>query len=384
MILKRKLSIAVVAAIVSTSTLGATTVADGRGNGMGNTGVTTADYVLAPFYNPALTAVYREKDTVGILFPAIGARARDTDESLDTIDSLQDTISSFENGNTDPATIATLNGYLDQLADDAPLGISAGAGFAVALPIQNLSINLYGRGYAEIVASTEIAANGGNTPLAVQARYENSEVDMIAFGYTEYGVAMAKRLTLMGQDVSLGVTPKYQQLRTYKQALSVEDFDLSDYDQSETKKNAFNLDLGAIWFYEQFRAGVAIKDLFSKTLDTQNFGGVSQYKLNTQVTASGAYVTELLTATVDMDLTKQSRFTDLDDDTQFLRFGVEANAWGWAQVRAGYEVDLKSTLDNSLTAGVGISPGDLVSLDLAGSYAGDNQFGLSGNLAFTF
>ena len=32
----------------------ATTVADGRGNGMGNAGVTTANYIMAPFYNPAL------------------------------------------------------------------------------------------------------------------------------------------------------------------------------------------------------------------------------------------------------------------------------------------------------------------------------------------
>ena len=31
----------------------ATVVPDGRGNGMGNTGVTSADYLLAPFYNPA-------------------------------------------------------------------------------------------------------------------------------------------------------------------------------------------------------------------------------------------------------------------------------------------------------------------------------------------
>jgi len=91
-----------------------------------------------------------------------------------------------------------------------------------------------------------------------------------------------------------------------------------------------------------------------------------------------------LTATVDWDLTTQKRFAGLDDDTQFLRFGIEGNAWGWAQLRAGYEVDLEDTLDNSITAGLGISPGDLVSLDFAGNYAGDNQFGLSGNLAFTF
>ncbi len=54
------------------------------------------------------------------------------------------------------------------------------------------------------------------------------------------------------------------------------------------------------------------------------------------------------------------------------------------QLRAGYEVDLQNSLDNSVSVGLGVSPWDVVSFDLAGSYAGDNQFGLSANLAFTF
>jgi hypothetical protein len=73
-----------------------------------------------------------------------------------------------------------------------------------------------------------------------------------------------------------------------------------------------------------------------------------------------------------------------DDDTQFLRFGVEGNAWGWAQLRAGYEMDLQDTLDNSITAGIGISPFDLISIDVAGAYTGENQMGASVDLAFTF
>jgi hypothetical protein len=370
----------------STACIGATVIADGRGNGMGNTGVTSADYLLAPFYNPALTAVHRDSDTFGILVPAIGANVRDTDGSLDTIDSLQDTIKSFENsGSTDPAVATQLNGYLTDLSDDKPLAVTGGAGIAVAIPINTLSANIFTRGYAEVIAVTAIAPNNGNGLTEVTTRYENSEVDMIAFGYTEFGVALAKRMTVQGQDVSFGVTPKYQQLRTYKQNLSVEDFDVSDYDESETKENAFNMDLGAVWFYDAYRVGIAVKDLFSKKIDTLNVGsGVSTYKLDTQITVSGSYAMEYLVASADLDLTSQERFTDLNDDTQYLRIGIEGNAFGWAQLRAGYEMDLESTVDDSVTLGIGISPGDLVSFDLAGSYAGSNQFGLSGNLAFTF
>lgn len=380
-----KLSVVVGPLMVLSAAHAATVVADGRGNGMGNTGVTSADYVLAPFYNPALAALHREQDDFGLLLPAIGATVRDTDESLDTIDSLQDTIKAFESsGSNDAAQAAQLNSYLTQLADNKPLAVTGGVGLAFAFPIDTVSANFFARGYAEVVAQQEIAVNGGDAPLNVKARYENSEVDMIAFGYAEYGVAFAKRLTYKGQEFSLGISPKYQQLRTYKQNLSVEDFDISDYDKSETNKNYFNLDLGAVWLVDNYRVGVAVKDLFSKEIDTLNIGGVSTYRLDTQVTVSGSYHHEFITATIDWDLTKQKRFSGLNDNTQFLRMGVEADAFGWAQLRAGYEMDIEDTLDDSLTMGVGISPGELVSLDLAGSYAGDNQFGLSGNLSFTF
>ncbi|CAH8196557.1 Conjugal transfer protein TraF [Vibrio aestuarianus] len=379
----KKWSVVALLILSSASVQSANTVVDARGNGMGNTGVTTADYLIAPFYNPALVAVYRDRDTFGVLFPAISATARDPDKSLETIDDLQDSIKTFENtSNPNQSNVTQLNSYLDQLADDKPLAVSAGAGMAVAVPLDVLSLNIFARGYAEVISRSDIAANGGDSIAAVENRYQNSTVDLIAFGYSEFGVAMAKMYILAGQQLSFGITPKIQQLRTYKQTVSVKDFDLSDYDKSETNDNAFNLDFGAIWLIDNFRIGVAVKDLFAQELKT--IDGISAYQLDTQVTFSGGYVTELFSAAIDIDATKQERFKNLKDDTQYLRFGVEGNAWGWVQLRAGYEMDLEDTLDDAFTFGIGISPGDLVSFDLAGNYAGDNQFGVSGNLAFTF
>lgn len=349
----------------------ATTVPDGRGNGMGNTGVTTANYIMAPFYNPALVAVYREKDNFGLLLPAVGAEIRDPDNNLELIDDLQDAI----NANDTTA----IDSYLDQLAGNKPLNVAAGVSAAFAIPHETVSMNVFTRGYAEIIGTPDISSDPDTT-----TRYQNSTIDLVAFGYLEFGTAFAKRMTVMGEDVSFGVTPKIQRLRTYKQNISVNDFDISDYDETETSKNAVNLDLGAVWFHEQFRAGIAVKDLFAKKIDTQDVSGVSTYKLDTQVTVSGAYAARLVTVTSDLDLTKQTRFTGVNDDTKFWRFGVEGNAWDWVQLRAGYQVDLEDTIDNSFTAGIGISPGDLVSFDLAGNYAGEHEFGLSANLEFTF
>lgn len=384
--IQTKSTLAVVMAIAfSSSALASNLLMDARGAGMGNTGVSTADYLLAPYYNPALTAVYRKNDSFGILLPSIGLRAEDKDESLKTIDDLQDSIEQFERAGVGAATqenVDQLNRYLDQLTDDKPLAVTAGIGIAVALPLDAVSLNFFSRGYAEVIAKANVAEKSGNSANEVKTRYESSDVDLTAFGYTEVGLAVGKQVVLGGQTVALGVTPKVQQLRTYQDNASVKSFDLDDYDKSEVKDNAFNLDMGAVWLIDQYRVGIVAKDLFAKDIQTQNRNNT--YKLDTQIAVSGSYVSDFFIAAVDLDLTKQRRFNGDNDDTQFMRFGVEGNVWGWAQLRAGYEVDLQNSLDNSVSVGLGVSPWDVVSFDLAGSYAGDNQFGLSANLAFTF
>ncbi|HFG1781156.1 TPA: conjugal transfer protein TraF [Vibrio cholerae] len=384
--IQTKSTLAVVMAMAfSSSAFASNLLMDARGAGMGNTGVSTADYLLAPYYNPALTAVYRKNDSFGILLPSIGLRAEDKDESLKTIDDLQDSIEQFERAGVGAATqenVDQLNRYLDQLADDKPLAVTAGIGIAVALPLDAVSLNFFTRGYAEVIAKANVAAKSGNSANEVKTRYESSDVDLTAFGYTEVGLAVGKQVVLGGQTIALGVTPKVQQLRTYQDNASVKSFDLDDYDKSEVKDNAFNLDMGAVWLIDQYRVGIVAKDLFAKDIQTQNRNNT--YKLDTQIAVSGSYVSDFFIAAVDLDLTKQRRFNGDNDDTQFMRFGVEGNAWGWAQLRAGYELDLQNSLDNSVSVGLGVSPWDVVSLDLAGSYAGDNQFGLSANLAFTF
>ncbi|WP_415225300.1 conjugal transfer protein TraF [Psychromonas sp.] len=350
-------------------------VADARGNAMGNTGVASADYLTAPFYNPALGASFKNDDNFGLLIPAIGVSVSDKDDSLTTIDDLQSSIEAFEaSGSTSASDLEDINRYLDQLDGNTPLTVTAGLGFAIAFPTKVVSANLFAHGYTEIVADTQITAS-----------YLNSTADMRAFGYSEVGLALAKEYSVLGERVSFGVTPKYQNMATYAQLVTIRDFDIEDYDENKITKNAFNFDLGAMWYKDNFRVGIAVKDILAQEIDVFNGTSINDtYNLDTQVTAAVAYSSDYFTAAVDADLTKQTRFQNLDDDTQFLRFGLEGNAWGWAALRAGYEVDLQDTIDNTFTAGIGISPFDLVRIDIAGAYTGENQLGASANLAFTF
>lgn len=147
----------VLGAFFSGSALAANAVADARGNAMGNTGVTTSDYLLAPFYNPALTAVYRSRDDFGVLLPAVGINLRDSDDNLSTIDDLQDVIKAFEAGDTSQATQDRLNRYLDDLNNNKPFAVSGGLGVAVAIPMNRVSLNFFARGYVEILAKAQIS-----------------------------------------------------------------------------------------------------------------------------------------------------------------------------------------------------------------------------------
>ncbi|GAK87412.1 hypothetical protein JCM19238_5022 [Vibrio ponticus] len=379
---KTTLAVACALGAFSSSSMAASIVADARSNAMGNTGVVSADYLLSPFHNPALGALHRDSDDVGILIPAIGVNVHDKDESIQTIDDAQDLYDRFLAGGETATDAAALNKLMSDLEGNAPVAVSAGVNFAIAIPTRTLSVNLFAGGYADIIAQTIIAADAGDTPNDVKDRYNASEFAMAAFGVTEVGVSLSKSFSFAGQEVAFGLSPKYQELLTYSQIDKIDNFDLDNYDKSEVSETAFNMDMGVAWHADAWRAGLALKNLFSQEIGTEI--GNYTYELNPQATLGLGYAGEYLAASIDFDLTKQKRFKELNDDTRFVRFGVEANAWGWAQLRAGYEIDMEDTLDDSITAGIGISPFDVVSLDIAGSYAGENQFGASANLAFTF
>ncbi|WP_241901326.1 conjugal transfer protein TraF [Vibrio sp. 10N.286.49.B3] len=368
-----KTAVSVAVGLCSSSVFAAHVVADARGNAMGNTGVASANYLTAPFYNPALGSSFRDHDNFGLLLPAVGVNASDQDDVISTIDDLDDAIDN--NNSTD------VHKLLDKLDGSQPLNVTAGLGIAIALPTHAVSTNFFARGYVEVMSQVNVD-NSSNA----EDRYDNSEVDTKAFGYSEYGVSFSKAFVIANQDVSFGISPKYQQMKTYTKMTTLEDFDFDDYEESENSAGAFNFDLGAVWYRNNFRAALAIKDVLAQEIELKNNQGtvLDTYELNPQATIGLAYTNRFFTAAFDADLTKQTRFKSMDDDTQFVRVGLEGNAWGWAQLRAGYEIDLQDTLDNSLTAGVGLSPWDVVHLDIAASYAGENQFGAAANLYLTF
>lgn len=139
----RKLTLAATGAlfILSPHAFAAPYAADARSHGMGNTGVVSADYLTAPLHNPALGALYRENDDIGLLIPALGVNIHDEDEALSAVDDVQDLYDSIQ-GIPTPANEAELNRLLDQLDKSAPVVINGGLSLAIAIPTRYMSVNL--------------------------------------------------------------------------------------------------------------------------------------------------------------------------------------------------------------------------------------------------
>lgn len=375
---KNGISIGLALAFTSLASSAASYAPDGRSNAMGNIGVATADYLAAPLYNPALLAVFHESDDVGILLPAVGVNAKDADSSLETIEDLQDAIDDYEHNPSNPTDLERdINNYLDDLDGNAPVNVTAGVAFAIAIPSNNVSVSIYGRGYVEAISSIDVDNTVGST---TEERYENSTVEVTGFGYSELGLALAKKYTIYGESFSFGITPKYQILQTYSDITSIADFDV-ELEDADSEVTAFNVDLGAVWMKNNFRTALAVKDILAQEIKSTTG---KTYEMNPQATLGLAYAVEYFTFGVDVDLTEQTRYVELEDNTQFARVGVEFNAWHWAQLRAGFEHDMQGTMEDSLTAGIGISPFGTLNLDVAGSYGSDNQVGASASLSFTF
>lgn len=76
----KKFSLSVGFSLVLTSPLvfSANYAVEARGDAMGGVGVVSGNFLTGPFYNPALVAIYRRNDDVGMILPSIGLSYNDS------------------------------------------------------------------------------------------------------------------------------------------------------------------------------------------------------------------------------------------------------------------------------------------------------------------
>ncbi len=351
---------------------------DGRGNGMGGTGVVSASYLTAPFYNPALGAIYRQNDNVGMILPGVGLGYVNQDNLVDDIDNVFNLIDQIDSGNV---TEGEVSAALDSLNGDQ-VRTELGAISAFAIPNPIISTNVFMKAYTDTYATPLIPEEGD-----VQDRAESSAVHAVSVGVLELGVNFAKYATIFGNHFSFGVAPKFQQIYTYVDSSSLESFEIMDMGGEMTSQGSFNIDAGALWFYGPLRVGLAGKNMLGKTVSTARYqetiGGEQydvgyNYELTPVYTVGAGYVDDYFTFSVDYDLNRDQRFDAFDDDVKMLRVGAEVDLARQLQLRVGYKTNVLSDED-LYTAGVGLSPFGLFHLDASVNYNSMDNFGIYAN-----
>ncbi len=366
---------------------------------MGGAGVASSNPQVSPFINPALMHHNVKDQGFSMVVPFVGLTAADPDDLVDRVDELQDSIERLQE-RIDAADVPGADALRPVVAsqlqgiDGRALDTQFGAGLSFVFPAGDVTLGVSARTFVDarilpfIDPNDLTTVNNSNN----SADFDNLQSDAVvaAAAVTEFGVSVATGVQILGRDVTIGVTPKFQSVETFNYAASVTNFDEDDAeddfdnDEFRDRESSFNFDVGAaVDLNDNFTAGLAINNLISDSFDTVITSGRQfTYKVEARPTVGAAFRGSGFTLTGDLDLLATSRFEEVDD-SQFLRFGAEYDLAGWAQLRAGASFDLESTQEDLFSAGLGLSPFETVRIDLVGQY-GDNAAGAGIQIALTF
>jgi hypothetical protein len=376
---KKSLSVGFALIFTSPLTFSANYAIEARGDAMGGVGVVSGNFLTGPFYNPALVAIYRRNDDVGMILPSIGLSYNDPNDLVTDLDKVSEIIKRGSESN-----LGELNKSLTAMQGNV-LNAELGGVVAFAIPNQFISANVFGKAYTESFVSPLIDNTAcTESDFSCQLdRAKKSSVNAVSVGVTELGITLAKYQTFLGQHIAFGITPKLQRVYTYVYEASLDSYDIKDLRDNGNGETIFNMDAGALWFYGPIRIGFAANNLISREIKTKTITSAISgnpisysYDMKPQYTVGAGIVADYFTLSVDYDLNEEERYKDFKDNTQMIRVGGEIDIMRQLKLRAGYNKNLAyDNTKGTVTAGIGLSPLNLFQLDLGASYTNENAMG---------
>ena len=381
------------------------------------------DDFTASISNPALANSYDQDDDF-YLSLGFGLKAADEHDVFDTGEDIADAIDELENSIRQAAdanynSIEEIEAAQDALTadknaivndfnsiDEKPVKVDIGLNFLALIPNQYLSVGVFAQQYGQI----GLAVNyNDNDNILLQDAIDNLNADLLednngdsnlnsgarAFGYSvvEAGVLFGRNvISTDSYDLDLGAKIKHQRLDIIFIDKNIREFDEDDFDLSEEAESdsAINYDLGVYtsWGAErQWSFALVANNLASQEIEYTTTGANSQdiiFEVKPQVTAGFAYKNDWVTLAGEIDLTDRQglAFSDQENKPKFAAIGVEFDWSEHLQFRLGTRTDMNDVENDVVTVGLGISPGDVLSFDIA-AVAGDEdaagfalQFGL--------
>ncbi|WP_025819760.1 conjugal transfer protein TraF [Shewanella marina] len=394
--------IAAVIALTLSPTIFAADMSDAKSMGMAGVGVAAGDFTRANL-NPALLTKFDVNDDVYIKL-GVGAAAHDFQDTIDKVDDVQHQLDIFEGmvnvgagGGVSPEDaqqqadllIADLKGL-----DKEKINASVGVDLAVYMPSKTFAFGMAITSQVWAKGDFRFADSDEQLLENAYASGDFNQTDIksdgtargIAVTSIDFNFARQFDLPVIG-EFAVGVTPKVQRLDTYAYTATIANYDDSDYfeDQYRTDKTGFNFDLGL-----HKNLGMVELGLVARNLVKQEIVNIKGEKVTLEPTVvAGVAVTGMgMTAALDVDLIKDKSFV-LDNDQflqerQWARLGLEADIFEQVQVRAGYKTDLANNYQDYYSVGLGLSPFDLFSLDIAAEMSEHDDYGANLQLGFKF
>lgn len=358
---------------------------EARSLAMGNARVATADIATAAFANPAMLAFQPMREDFSLLL-GVGAFLRDDEGVVDLVDQFSaeyDRYTAADNaGNTSAANAAALAAANIAIQMEAKIiAPEATAAFATGFSGEKWSFAVSAR--ADVVSAGTVTAITRPAEVALDSTViedpTRNLLEIEGVQTTELGVSLARNFQVLGQKVSVGITPKYVKIDNVyiSESIATIDTDLSNLLNEDAKNDLGDfttLDVGLVMgLSENIQVGLVVSNLVAhKVKFTTSAGPQATLSFDTQARAGIAYRSRFMTLGADVDL--------LDNDplfsnpsfqglkTQYISVGAEFNAFDYAQLRVGIQKNIASGIsagakENLLTAGVGFWFG--FNLDLA-------------------
>ncbi|EIW5901003.1 conjugal transfer protein TraF [Salmonella enterica] len=373
----------------------ATTYMEARNDAMGGTGVASSHYGTAALANPALLTHFGASDDFSLILPSVGAQVSDPDHLQNGVDDVKDAWDRYDN-ELSPGSAADLKQQLLKFKN-THASAQASVGIVATVPNQVVPFALMVKSWGTASVDGKVSdhdlqylndvANGKIIPTDADRDSLTSRAYGRAAVVSDVGISMAREFGTDGFKYSVGVTPKYQRVDLFNYNVTVQNYDSHDFRSSDYRNTStgFNADIGfATDLNANWTLGLVAQNIVPRSIDTKEVNGLKEtFKIRPQATAGASWHNTLVTTALDVDLTPASGFTS-DKKRQFASLGAEFNAWQWAQLRAGYRQNMATSEGSAFTAGIGISPFDVMHLDLTGLVGTDRTYGAVAQLSVTF
>lgn len=366
---------------------------DPRSLAMGGATVAAGSSSHAHFYNPALLSFENEDEDLSrngrLILPGFSALYSDAGQSaVDLVEQdLDENISrSIDQFNASPTSTEAAQGVLTALNEfdeaisqlnqqnielDVYVGLSVsepaeregGSFYFGARALVFGEVDVTSEDLAELDAYIDIAErltagesiatlNDGdrvvNNQVVDPRPSLTSEARLSSLVIGEWGVALSKEFSVLGQNVAFGATPKIMQVQVYREDADFQS-DIASYSENRGEHLTMNVDLGvAAELFDHYRVGVAVRDVLPKTFNSDNNLDVN---LRPRPRLGLAYVNDFITLGLDVDL-QEIKPLATESESQEVALGIELSPWDAIDIRFGYRQDLASEREDIISAGV--------------------------------